>query len=345
MQLETDKQGYNSHVSVMKGIAMLAVVWCHSTRFTEIPILTRFPSIVALTLFVIVSGYCFNDYYLTHKLTFVKKRIKSLYLPFVVWSIIFLLLHNTLWHLGFYPTGTPLYSWHDILSEIPNVLMLRSPDSMVGAIWFIVELFFSALIFILFSDWIKSHPLAWAAGFVVVAVVMNVTGFHFRLRDVSLMCAAYYTLGYWVRGRCLPHQWWVIALLLLSYAIGSLFVHGNFQKMNAPWIVPYIVIAIAGAWAVAAIAWHIDNHNNRLKYTLAYIGDHSLIILTLHFTAMHTVSWILVHAMGLPTEYVSHHPVIKALPQAWLLYLVAGILLPLAFDFIYQKLKKKIFDL
>lgn len=339
MLLQKNERGLNDQVSVVKGIAILGVLLEHATTF-NIPILGRYPSMLMLPIFVIASGYCFKDYYITHRLTFVKRRIKSLYWPFVKWAAIFVFLHNVFCFIGFYPANIALYSWRDILGQVPHILMMHTFEPLIGANWFIAELFFGAMLFIALIPLIKRYPLVGVIGFAALAVIFNLTGFHLRLRDVSLMCASYYTLGFWVRGRKLNTRWFVIILLLALLVLGALIVPGNFQVMSPRWIIPNYATVIVGSWIVAIIAWYIVKHCGWLSRFLVYIGNHTLIILTLHFTAMHIVSWIIATTLGLPHEYISNSPVMKGVVWAWPFYFIAGILLPLAFDFANKKFWK-----
>ena len=82
---------------ILKGIGIFAVVVGHSG--CPKPLLC-FISAFHMPLFFIISGILLNDLYFENKGLFVKKRMKSLYVPFVKWSIIFILLHNLFFNLG-----------------------------------------------------------------------------------------------------------------------------------------------------------------------------------------------------------------------------------------------------
>ncbi|MBO7609834.1 MAG: acyltransferase family protein [Muribaculaceae bacterium] len=329
-----NERSHNDQVSVIKGIAILGILWEHATLFLNIPVLNRIVSMPMLPLFIIVSGYCFNDYYYDHRLTFVKKRIKSLYWPFVKWGVIFVLLHNLFCYIGFYPANMGLYTWRDMLATISHILVMHTTELLAGANWFLAELFFGTMLFIAFVPWIKRYPLIGVIIFALVAVVMNLTGFHFRLRDVSLMCASYYTLGFWVRGRKLEHRLSVMVLLLALFVFGTLVVPGTFQNIIPKWIIPHYITVLAGSWLIAVIAWHIVTRGGWLSRILVYIGDRTLIILVLHFTAMQCVSWAISNSMELTNEYIIGSPIINGLIWACPIYFLAGVVLPLAVDYI-----------
>ena len=74
-----------------KGIAIILMVIAHA----EAPgWLCKFVFEFHMPLFFITAGYFFSTRYLHDEATFVKKRVKGLYWPFVKWALFFLILHN-----------------------------------------------------------------------------------------------------------------------------------------------------------------------------------------------------------------------------------------------------------
>ena len=81
----------NTVISISKGIAIILMVIAHA----EAPAwLCKFIFEFHMPLFFITAGYFFSLKYLNDEATFVKKRIKGLYVPFVKWSVVFLALHS-----------------------------------------------------------------------------------------------------------------------------------------------------------------------------------------------------------------------------------------------------------
>ena len=87
-------------VTIAKGIGILLMVAAHA----GIPdIVNRFIVMFHMPLFFFMSGYCFKEKYLSPPpITFINKRLKGLYIPFVKWSLLFLLLHNVFYYLNIY---------------------------------------------------------------------------------------------------------------------------------------------------------------------------------------------------------------------------------------------------
>ena len=87
----------NTVISISKGIAIILMVIAHA----EAPAwLCKFIFEFHMPLFFITAGYFFSLKYLNDEATFVKKRIKGLYVPFVKWSVVFLALHNLMFEIG-----------------------------------------------------------------------------------------------------------------------------------------------------------------------------------------------------------------------------------------------------
>ena len=87
----------NTTISIAKGIAIILMVIAHA----EAPgWLCRFIFEFHMPLFFITAGYFFSLKYLNDEATFVKKRVKGLYWPFVKWAVFFLIIHNWMFDLG-----------------------------------------------------------------------------------------------------------------------------------------------------------------------------------------------------------------------------------------------------
>lgn len=90
-------------LSVLKWIGILLVVLGHvGLENTEgwSKGVHDFIYMFHMPLFFIASGYFFTASNIDFKFDFFKRKINSLYIPFVKWSLIFLLLHNAFFILG-----------------------------------------------------------------------------------------------------------------------------------------------------------------------------------------------------------------------------------------------------
>lgn len=111
-----------------------------------------------MPLFFIAAGYFFSSRYLSDEATYVKKRIRRLYVPFVLWSVFFLLLHNGMFRLGVLNERfgniaggvTHPYSWHQMQQNLWNILcsMAGYDQFLAGAFWFFRALFVASIAYL-----------------------------------------------------------------------------------------------------------------------------------------------------------------------------------------------------
>ena len=91
----------NQAFSIMKGIAIISVVLGHCTTNSRIE---AFVNQYHLAVFFFVAGFFFKEKYVVTPMDFIWKKVKRLYVPFVVAGIGCLLLHNIFYHLNIYDT-------------------------------------------------------------------------------------------------------------------------------------------------------------------------------------------------------------------------------------------------
>ena len=143
-------------ISIAKGIAIILMVIAHA----EAPgWLCNFIFEFHMPLFFITAGYFFSTKYLHDEATFVKKRIKGLYLPFVKWSVFFLIIHNWMFDIGILnevygnDKGGVLHpwSWHQMQQNLWNIFTaMGGYDAFLcGAFWFFRGLFVASILYLI----------------------------------------------------------------------------------------------------------------------------------------------------------------------------------------------------
>lgn len=145
----------NTVISICKGIAIILMVIGHA----EAPdLLTRVIYTFHMPLFFITAGYFFTAHTADDPWRFTAKRFKGLYIPFIKWSMIFLLLHNVFFHFGILNetygnwTGgvTHPYSWKTAGSRLIHIFtdMSGYDEFIAGAFWFFRGLLVASLLFL-----------------------------------------------------------------------------------------------------------------------------------------------------------------------------------------------------
>lgn len=342
----------NHSFSIMKGIAIISVVLGHCTL---VPFAESFVNQYHLGAFFFVSGYFFKEKYIDDKRSFVWKKVKKLYVLFVVSGLAFLMSHPVLERMHVY--GQPL-SWNDYCREIINlVFRLTSNDPMMGAMWFCPALLgVSLLAFGLFcvsKGWsVKSRTALFAA-----AVIMGGTFLHvFKLKSPYCVWQYLVITGIYYMG-WLFHQveerlpklsvkmWMLIAGVLgvVLFAFTKLEIYGALQptNINKESVASIMLVAMTGSGFVYALAKVISDA--RLGRLIALIGDYSFSIMLLHFLSFKLVNFIFCEYHGLELTNIAAFPTVGYSNIAWFfMYLLAGVFVPVLFSKCFHICKGKL---
>ena len=84
---------------------------------------------------------------------FIFRKIKGIWLPYVKYSVLFLLLHNVMYSLNIYNSNygfkgqtSSIYSHGDVLNHLSEILMrMQGQEQLLGGYWFLRALFFGSL--------------------------------------------------------------------------------------------------------------------------------------------------------------------------------------------------------
>jgi hypothetical protein len=103
-------------------------------------------------------------------------------------------------------------------------------------------------------------------------------------------------------------------------------------------IIPYVICAIIGTMMLFGISKHIASRRYRGTTILLYVGNHTLSILTWHLLSFKAISLIIIYVYSLSTRRLAEFPVIEEYAHQgwWILYMVAGVTIPLIGTFCKQ---------
>lgn len=347
----------NPIYSIMKGIAIIGVVIGHAgvSQWTE-----AFVNQWDLATFFFVSGACFKEKYLTSPLQYVQRRLKSLYIPFIQFGILYLLLHNLLYYINCVENK---YTIKEILMEVFNLtLRLTSSEPLMGAMWFCPALLFSSLV--MYSTKTINNKLLTIYGakvkwgeiiLPIIIFIIGYTAIQFKIK--SPYCIWQYMvisiiifMGYWFQKhiqftnfKSYTH----ILILILGFTFISFCTNINFMARLQPYninnenFVGLIMIPLISGLTIYSLSYLLNK--TILKPTLSYIGDHSFSIMAMHFLAFKLVNFFQISFYDYNIHCLKEFPVIQH-ENSWgwsILYVIAGISLPLLCGHLYNKIIKK----
>jgi fucose 4-O-acetylase-like acetyltransferase len=131
-----------------------------------------------------------------------------------------------------------------------------------------------------------------------------------------------------------------MALLILNI----LYSDGITMNCTYNHIIPYIITGGAGSILIMKLAVFIEARYSLIKKILYYVGNHTLIILALHFLSFKLVSYAITIIYSMDCAHVAEHPVIESEEDSsllwWIFYSVVGVVFPLIIMKLLELLKR-----
>ena len=172
----------NISIDIIKGIGIILMVGGHC----GMPF-THFIYLFHMAIFFMASGYCFNasnSETMQDVLSFVKRKFKGLWFPYVLWTAVFSLLHNVFIKAGIY-SPTP-WSISEIGKNIIKSFFLHGHTQLGSALWFISALMQIAVLYCCIDYVIKKVTVSKKANFLLqgaVSIVFLAVGYRCALTD------------------------------------------------------------------------------------------------------------------------------------------------------------------
>lgn len=365
----------NTVISIAKGLAIILMVIAHA----EAPgWLCRFIFEFHMPLFFITAGYFFSLKYLNDEATFVKKRVKGLYIPFVKWSVFFLLIHNLMFKIdilnemyGNEMGGvTHPYSWHQMQQNLWTIFtsMAGYDAFLCGAFWFFRGLFVASILYLIIykvlDSTVSSVRYKKAIPYLICVIMLLLCGWktYEGLRVLTLIQGGYrdmmgcffFGCGFIFRQYAKSYQsaikrYYAIFWTTIVFGV-VVYLFSHYLTANMNWRSTYTqflslpVPAILGFLMMYNISMLLDKKDNWLKRFLVYTGDHTLNIFIFHIVAYKVVSLIKIWYYSLDIRQIGCHMVIHHNSQHdafWVLYTIAGVGLPLLGTWLSEKWKIK----
>lgn len=338
------------YMDLVKAFGIIAVVLGHAGG----P-LGKYVYLYHMALFFFVSGYFYRDYLSEQPWTMIKKRITGLYLPFVLYEMVFVLLHNTLYRMNIYNDRfgfgegphSHLYSFSELVHKFNSTLFFGEEEQLLGAFWFIMVLFFSSVIFGLVS-WFTHNFVHKDSEYIRALIIIAISGYGFycitidkhfpKLLELSYILVGLYYLGYLFKKfehKIVFNVYYVIAavaLLYLNGQYGDISVRG-FKFQSPAFFLACSVLGIyINIYAAKVVA---ERYNPRVLY---YIGANTMVIMALHFLAFKVVNLAQVIIYDNPLARVATFPVLESQNGWWIVFTVVGVVLPAAAKYGWQRL-------
>lgn len=344
----------NNYISTAKALGIIFMVIGHSQCPT---LLHNIIYMFHMPLFFFCSGYFFHK--LNEKeaiLPFIKKKIKGLYLPYIKWSIAFLLLHNIFFSLNIYNDqfgylgGSHYYGWQEFLCKLIKVTFtMDDHEYLLGGFWFIKILFLDAIFIGVSSLFIKHEKISKNMIIIFSLVLCTILLRYRHINNIFIIGspstitfgATFFMIGHIYKSfdKISIYKPTYVLPAIITFAT-SLFFYKDGLSIHCRHneVLPYTLFATIGIYLTFAFSRLIDKYD--IKKVFYCIGQETMIILSLHFLTFKIVSLILIGLYQLPISHLAEYPVLSINNMNyWFVYSIFGIIIPLAIKQKYNNLK------
>ena len=328
-----------------------------------------------MPVFFITAGYFFSLRYLDDEATFVKKRIKGLYLPFLKWSVFFLVIHNWMFDIGILNekygnwTGgvTHPYTWHQIQQNLWNmVTAMGGYDQFLnGAFWFFRGLLVASILYLVLYktvDYLLGktgktyHRLT--VPFCICIIMLLISGWktYEGLKVINIVQGGYremmgtffFGCGFIFRQiqKYYTPRWWQTILFAAVVYFFSRHLTANMNWRSS--FVQFLSLplpALCGFLMTYNVSTWLDRHDGWLKRFLVYCGENTMPVFVFHILSYKVVSLLKIWYYQMDPQQIGCHMVIHEHAHDdcfWILYAIAGVLLPLSVQYLVQKVRNRI---
>lgn len=313
-----------------------------------------------MPLFFFASGY-FMKNILDSKslLSFYKRRIITIYIKFICWSLLFLFLHNIFYHLNIYNSiilfhGEPsiLYSSQDYIHKaIIIITTMNGHEQLLRSFWFLKQLLLSSILIatVIYAknkmlqykntDWLLlllfifltqlskiyswSIPAIWDISLVLMSCTFYFSGYIFRRYNLFLSFNNYTSL--------------IIASFISLMGLFTL-PWTNMLEYQYTTTIPYILVAYSGIIIILVISKAIEK--GKIKTIFYYIGQNTMVIFALHMLCFKIGNLLKIVIYDLPTYRLAEFQIIEDYNSFfWTIYTTIGIVIPLMMDYFLKKNK------
>lgn len=335
---------HNNYITIAKAIGIILMVTGHSVCPE---LLTRFIYLFHMPLFFFCSGLFFtNPKKFEDLCSFIGRKIKVLYIPFITWNTLFLVFHNCFLYSNiYYHEETYIYHICDYIKKLTNIIFTMSDqEPILFQLWFLKQLLLSSTITYIFSYILyisNIHKNRISLLCILIAITLLTKRLHIFIPiigDISLpfLGATFFYLGFLYKQFDNRIQYntiigWLcfFILILITGLSNSKIEMLNYSYKN---IFLYICSALIGIYMVFCFAIYLEKYT--IRKILYYIGNHTMVILIWHLVAFRLASLIKATILGCPIDYnlIAEHNEIF-----WIVYTIIGLGIPLLSTLIISK--------
>ena len=236
-----------------------------------------------MPLFFFCSGYFIKDIENRNSLLKVyKNKIKGLYIKFILWSILFLSLHNIFIYLNIYNDSIsnwaeyPYSSQQFINKAAKIVFTMNGHEQLVRSFWFFKQLFLASLLvstIIYITNKVTHHKHAHLYVLLGLFIITLISKYYSlaipAIWDISLvfMSSTFYLSGYIFRKYDILSILYNTTFSIIFFLILMIGVYvlpwTNMLEYSIETVIPFYIVAFSGTILTLNIAQKLETYKTR----------------------------------------------------------------------------------
>lgn len=326
----------NKTYDVLKGLLIILMVMGHTQFFGH-----DFIFLFHMGCFFIISGYFFDFKKVESKkelINYIKRKIKGLYVPFVLYNIFFIICNNFLFRINF---TSNYFSQFTMIKKIALTLIFYGRTDLTDSTWFLQSLFFISVIYGVMGYLLrnKENKIAILG---IISVFLSLIGFilnkiNFNIYQIGTICSSFilFYLGHMLnyiklnkfnknRKKIILFLFSIGYLLILNKNLGKYVIRVMQNQIYNPLV--YISASLSGFIMMYLLA-NLISKRKRIAIYLSFLGRNTMPILCLHITSFKIVTLIEILCSNLEIEKLSIVPIYDS--KYWIFSTIVGTVVPI----------------
>ena len=359
------------HVDFIKGWAMITIVFFHMTTGLKWGVLSEvIGNPWNVPIFFIIAGFFVNEDKLASPYSFIKRKLKTLYLPATIVYILAVLLHNVFVDIGWYPLGNihpgndiPFchYELKDMLIGCGKALLcVGSGELVMGAMWFLYVLIY-AFVGLALLTWVirkkctneksvkKIRLLILIAFASISCYLTQKLCYTINRINVTFTAMLLIEIGKYINQDLkwkYNDMYMFIGCILIS--LHCIFMHRGTMTLANNEYQDLLILVIGSCSTIYLWGWLFKKiANTSFSRFVCYVGRESLYVMMFHIMGFFLCNSIFecldIFNTNTPKGMYTYNLMLN--PLYIFTYLSFGIGLPLIILFIYKRIQLRFFNL
>lgn len=297
-------------------------------------------------VFFILAGFFIKDERLVHPKAFILGKLRALYFPATIISVICILLHNIFIDIGWYSLDmTHYYSLNYTLRRVIRTLCcLDSGETLMGAMWFLYTLLYDFIILSLLAWGLKKlfkREGVWQKTVAFILLIcMSISCYltqncNITISRISVVLSSMFLI--WV-GRIIYQQFqltfdnnWAlgIAVMIFVEEVIMVQIHPRFALNEYQSVIQLLATSCSFIYIGGYVGKRIAR--SYIGHTLTILGRESFYIMALHivglFCCNSMLEWLDVYHVG---DHRGIYTYLILDCSKTMLYLIFGCIVPFA---------------